>query len=207
MSNPLDELRNTTKSLQQKKEDNLHKTQELRLKQQERLSKESSDRQKKTKKDAKSLARKSRRIKITILSIVIALLCAFLAISIRMVLTGTYTTSNTSELLSDKTSGIDANHKDYVPLKKFMKSIIADLQKKTDIDTIQWYSSLPMDERERYFKTIKELKFDDTWEMDMIKEDPKREKFSMEFKNDSGDAITFDIIYNPDMVLKVVKIY
>lgn len=207
MSSPLDELRNTTKSLQQKKEQNLKKTHDMRLEQQELLSKGSTERHEQIKKDAKAMAAKSKKIKITILAIVIALLCGLLAVSIHMVATNTYNVSKSSELLSDRTTLLDANNKDYVPLKKFMKSIITDFKKKPEIDTIPWYSSLSLERRERYFDTMVNLKFNDSWEMDAIQEDKVREKFSIKFKNDSGDEITFDIIYNPEMMLRVVKIY
>jgi hypothetical protein len=207
MSSPLDDLRNTTKSLQQKKDANVEKIKQEQLHQQEILEKKLIDQRKQAKQEARALANKSRNIKITILSVIIASLCVFLAYSINMMIKGASTTAKKSKLVSDDSNGIDANHKDYVSLKKLSKLMISNFQKNPDNPNLPWYESLPIEKKKCYLELLKDMNFDDTWAMHTIREDKKREKFNMTFKDGAGNSITFEIIRNPDLILKIVKIY
>jgi hypothetical protein len=207
MTNPLDELRNTTKSIHQKQEDNLKKTKEQRLEQQQLLAKNSGEHQQQVQDDAKRIAEKSKRIKITIMSIVILLLGILFAFSIRMVMSGTHMASSKSSLASSDKIELDANDNEYIPLKKFIKKTLADLQKKHEIEDISWYSSLPRGRKERYFKILTTMGLNDKWSIYSIQKDPKRERFSVICKNGKKALFTLDIVYNDDMEFRIVKIY
>ena len=208
MTDPLDELRNTTKSIQQKKEANLNQAHKERLQQQELLAKNSAERQQELKDDARKASEKSRRIKIVILSILIVGLCAFLAFSIHMVFSGAgYTATRKSALASSDRTELDANDKDYIPVRKLARKILADFGRDGEKSIACWYTSLSTGRKERYLETMRKLKLNSSWSVKKIEKDVKRERFSVLCANGKKNSVTLDVVYNDDMELKLVKVY
>ncbi|NOY74913.1 MAG: hypothetical protein GXP32_03875 [Kiritimatiellaeota bacterium] len=207
MTSPLDDLRNTTKSIQQKQEKNLKQTQRQRLEQQELLAKSSDERQQQIRADAKALANKSKKMKIIVMSIVVALLCALFAFFVRVFVSGNRVSSRKTDLASSGEFDLDANDNEYVPLKKFITKTIADFKKNKDAASIRWYSTLPAGRRERYAKTMRDLELDDSWSVYEIRKDPKRERFSIHCRKDKKRSIFFEVVYNDDMEFEIVKVY
>ncbi|MCK5845018.1 MAG: hypothetical protein KAG97_09940 [Victivallales bacterium] len=207
MTNPLDELRNTTKSIHKKQEENLKSTKEQRLRQQELMAKNSAQRQQDVQDETKAIADKSKRIKITIMLFLILLLCVLLAFSIRLAISGNYSAIGKSNLASNDKIEMDAKDNEYISLKKIIKKTIADFQKNKEIENIPWYSSLSVGRKTRYFKIMTDLGLNDAWSIRSIWKDSKRERFSIVCAKCNTASLTFDVVYNDDMELRIVKVY
>ena len=208
MTDPLKELRSTTKTIQQKQEESLKQTHQQRLEQQELLAKNSIEHQQGVKGDAKKAADKSQRMKIAILSIVIVGLCAFLGFSIYIVTSasGSVATRKTVLASSGRTE-LFANDKDYLPVRKFALKILADFGKDGAKSVDCWYSSLTTVRKARCLAVMKKLKLDSSWKVKKIEKDSKGERFFVFCANGKEASVTLDVIYDDEMELKLVKVY
>ena len=206
MGSPLDDLRNISKQINAKKAETERNLKVAHQKERKNLSQKSFDQQQERKQAAHATAEKSKKIKITILSIFIAVLSVILLCIIRFVCFPKEPPAPPVTLLSDNFTALKHTEPDYKSIKTFTKEIISTVKNGEPIKDSKWYKGLTSGKRELYIQKLKDAVKLPGLTFTGAEYNKDSGIFKALFKSGDDTSLTVKLVFDKNYKFHIVKI-
>ena len=206
MSSPLDDLRKVSNQVAKKKNENLHNIRKKQELERLALSKETLGKKQKRESQTEQMAEKSKKIKQWILSACLLLLGIVMFFSVRFFFFGTQLSDKDVVLLSDGLTVLDTDNPEYNNISAFIKKWLSAYKADPAKTKIPWYHGIPGGRTSKYEEILTE-RLQNNPTFDKVRYNESTGLFQAVFNCRDGGKITFNIVYDEDDDLKIVKIY
>ena len=206
MSSPLDDLRKISNQVAKKKNENLHNIRKKQELERIALSKDSLGKKEKRESQTEQMAKKSKQIKLWILIACLSILGVVMFFSVRSLFFGTQLSDKDVVLLSDGLTVLDTDNPEYNNISTFIKKWINAYKVDSAKTEIPWYHGIPSGRTLKYEQVLTD-RLQNNPTFDRVRYNDATGLFQAVFSCQDGEEITFNIVYNEDDDLKIVKIY
>lgn len=206
MGSPLDDLRNISKQINAKKIETEKNLEAMKREERNSLSEKSLYQQHKREHSSDALAKKSDKIKIIILTIVISITSIILCVIAYKVIFQKKNSTAHVILVSDNLTDIKPGTPTYIEIKEFLKDLINTVSKGKKIKADKWYQALPPNKRKIYQKILEDAIKDNVLTFTWAKENKELGIFTVRYKSDKDIEVSLKLVYDKDYKLKIVKI-
>ncbi len=207
MGSPLDELRKVSTQVEKKKEENIKHVRQHKQLERDFLSKSTVEHKLEMHQKSKLLGKRSQKIKLGILITVFSIFGFIMYFTIRYIVLGQSLSMGKVGLVSDGFKILDATEPDYSIISSFIKNFTNSYKKNPSEVKSQWYHGLPEGKKIRYQKVLNKMIKIPGMDFKRIKFNKETGWFQVWYEAEDKASLTFNLVYDENYELKIVKIY
>ena len=208
MGNPLEELREINRRVEQKKNETEKNIVQRQKQERERMSKETLELQQERMRNAARTNKYTRNIKLAVVTtsfIILAVLVFF--ITRYIIFSGSSELKNV-QLISDSFTELDAAAPEYLTVSKFISALTSACKKSASIPDKFFYNGLSDNTKSEYSNILKEKFSLDTLSCSKITFRTEIETFNVLLDNADGtEKVYLRLVYGNNGELKITKVY